>query len=131
MTDREARITLDKYKSIMSTALHEVPSFISQGTKHDLGKDRWDLAPWEAFGEVVKILTFGAGKYGDRNWERGIVYSRLFAATVRHLSAWWRRDDLDPESGRSHLAHVLCCVAFILTFTLRGRTDLDNRPKVE
>lgn len=99
------------------------------GTKHDTGKDPWDLLPWDAVREIVKILAFGASKYAPRNWEKGIVYSRLFAALQRHALAWWEREDRDPETGRSHLAHAACCVCFLLAFVLRGRVDLDDRPE--
>ncbi len=100
----------------------------TQGTKHDGDKLRWDLAPWDAVGSFVEILTFGARKYSDRNWEKGIKHSRLFAATQRHLTAWWQGEDLDPETGKSHLAHAACDVLFMLAFVVRGRTDLDDRP---
>jgi hypothetical protein len=99
-----------------------------QGVKHDAGKLRWDLLPWGAVGLVVEIVTFGAAKYGDRNWENGIQYSRVFAATQRHLTAWWQGEDLDPESGKSHIAHVACNVLFLLTFVGQNRKELDDRP---
>ncbi len=99
------------------------------GTKQDTGKDRWELTPFDAVREVVKILTFGATKYEVRNWEKGISFGRLYAATLRHLTSWWDGEDTDPESGRSHLSHAATNVLFILAFVLRGRKDLDDRPK--
>ena len=101
---------------------------MSGGVKHDGGKPRWDLVPWDAVGAFVDVLTIGAAKYNDRNWEQGITYGRLFAATERHLIAWWDGQDTDPESGQSHLAHAACNVLFMLAFVRRGRADLDNRP---
>lgn len=98
------------------------------GIKHDTGKRRWDLAPWDALGLFVDVLTLGASKYSARNWEGGIAYGRLFGATQRHLTAWWQGEDADPESGQSHLAHALCDVAFLLAFVARGRVELDDRP---
>lgn len=99
-----------------------------EGTKHDKGKPRWDLVPYDGLAVFVDVLTLGAAKYSDRNWELGITYSRLFAATMRHLTAWWGGEDLDPDTGRSHLAHAVCDAVFLLTFVRRGRTDLDDRP---
>lgn len=103
----------------------------AEGRKNDDGKDPWALAPWDAFREVVKILALGAVKYAPRNWEQGIAYSRLYSATLRHLTAWWEGEDLDPETRKSHLAHAACCVLFLLAFVLRGtrRAELDDRPK--
>ena len=102
------------------------------GIKHDDGKMPWELAPWDAIKEVVKILLFGMRKYDARNWEKGIAYSRLFAAAQRHMIAWFQfGEDNDKESGYSHLAHAACDILFILAFVLRGRKDLDDRPKTE
>lgn len=98
------------------------------GTKHDTGKDPWDLAPWDAFREIVRVLAFGAKKYAPRNWEKGIVFSRLYAATIRHLTAWWGGEDLDPETNTSHLANAGCDIMFMLAFTLRGTGGVDDRP---
>jgi hypothetical protein len=105
------------------------PPAAPAGTKHDSGKDPWDLAPWDSFREVVRVLAFGATKYAPRNWEKGIVFSRLYAATIRHLTAWWNGEDVDPETKTSHLANAMCDVGFLLAFVIRGRKDLDDRPR--
>ena len=101
---------------------------MSEGTKHDSGKAPYHLLPFDAIGEVVRVLDFGARKYAERNWEKGIAYSRVFAAAQRHMSAWWQGEDRDPETGLSHLAHASCCALFLLAFVTRGRKDLDDRP---
>jgi hypothetical protein len=72
-------------------------------------------------------LPFGANKYGDRNWERGMNWSRPFAALMRHMWAWWRGEDRDPETGLSHLAHAGCCILFLLTYQGHA-TGKDDRP---
>ncbi len=99
-----------------------------EGVKHDTGKLRFDLLPLDALREVVKVLMFGANKYGDRNWESGIIASRLWAAAMRHLVAWWEGENYDAESGLSHLAHACCCTLFLLALKVRGVHDVDDRP---
>lgn len=37
---------------------------------------------------------------------------------MRHLTAWWGGEKSDPESGEHHLAHLGCCVIFLLWFDL-------------
>lgn len=98
------------------------------GVKHDQAKPRWDLLPFDAAARVVDVLTFGAVKYGDRNWERGLDYGRVYAAAMRHLTAWWAREDKDPETGIEHLAHAACCCLFLLSYQVRGMSTHDNRP---
>ena len=85
-----------------------------QAIKHDIGKTRYDLLPPEALEAVARVLTFGAKKYGDRNWEKGLDYDRIFAAAQRHMWAHHGGEKLDPESGLSHLAHAACNLAFLL-----------------
>jgi len=64
---------------------------------------------------------------GERNWERGMAWSRPFSALMRHVWAWWRGQETDPETGYSHLAHAGCCVLFLLAYQLR-RVGSDDRP---
>lgn len=98
------------------------------GKKFDTGKRRWDLAPMlDGFGQIVDVLTFGAEKYGDRNWEAGMGWSRCYAAALRHLTAWHAGEDSDSESGLSHLAHAGCCVVFLLAYQARS-IGTDDRP---
>lgn len=99
----------------------------TEGVKHDANKLPHHLLPLDAIEEFSAILQFGAAKYGDRNWEKGMAWSRVFAALMRHLYAWWLKRGTDPETGRSHLAHAMCCVAFLLAYELRG-VGTDDRP---
>jgi hypothetical protein len=103
----------------------------SGGTKYDSGKPRMDLLVPEADEVTAKVFTFGAGKYGDLNWMKGINYSRLHAALRRHVSAWARGVDLDDESGLPHLAHARCCLDMLLYFQEAGRIELDDRPSTQ
>ena len=105
----------------------DMPTEHEGGAKHDTSKTRYDLVPVEAIEEIARVLTFGSQKYGDRNWEKGIKYGRVFAACMRHLWAWWGGEEKDKESGLHHLAHAGCCVFFLLAYTARGLRDFDDR----
>lgn len=95
--------------------------------KHDEGKLPWDLMPFDALEEVVKVLRFGAAKYAPRNWEAGLPWSRIFSSAMRHLVQWFKGDDVDRESGLHPLAHAACCVLFLLAYVLR-KSGNDDRP---
>ena len=75
------------------------------------------------------VLTIGAKKYEDRNWERGIKFSRCLGAALRHITAWWEGEELDPESGIHHLAHAICELLFLLAFSLRNMKEFDDRSR--
>ncbi len=98
-----------------------------EGIKHDTGKPRWELLPYDAVRGVVEVLTDGAKKYSDRNWENGIAYGRVFGALQRHLTAWWSGENTDSESGRSHLDHAMCELMFLSAYEKRGMSFLDDR----
>ena len=98
-----------------------------EGRKDDQSKARHDLLPPELAEKVALVLAFGAEKYGERNWEKGMKWGRPFAALMRHMWAWWRRDGNDPETGMSHLWHAACCIAFLIAYEERG-TGSDDRP---
>lgn len=97
--------------------------------KHDAGKPRVGLIPPEYVMETAAVLTSGAEKYGADNWARGAEWSRYFDAAQRHLWAWRAGEDTDPETGRSHLAHASCCLAFLLAYQARGLGTDDRQPE--
>ena len=98
-----------------------------KGLKFDADKLRLDLLPTEALEELSKVYAFGAKKYAAHNWRKGMLWSRLFGACLRHLFAWWRGEDKDSESGLSHLIHASFCVLTLLDFE-RSHPEKDDRP---
>lgn len=102
-------------------------TLIDAGRKDDANKLPYDLLPSDAIEEILEVLKCGAVKYGSRNWENGMAWSRPFAALMRHMWAWWRREPCDNETGITHLAHAGCCLLFLLSYELR-RTGSDDRP---
>lgn len=103
------------------------------GHKFDAGKPRHDLFYEPFLAEVHAVLVFGEQRYGTYNWARGMSYSRLFNAAMRHLKAWWwDREDLDPETGLHHLAHLCCCamMAYGLSHLGRGSDDRLTRESI-
>lgn len=99
-----------------------------QGLKYDQEKPRWELLAYDVIEAVVRVLTFGAIKYTARNWEKGIKFSRVFAATMRHLIAFWRGEDNDPETGLCHLDQAICELMFMSAYHKRGMKEFDDRP---
>lgn len=87
------------------------------GMKFDHGKPNWSLLPLECVEDIVKILSFGAEKYGRDNWKKLSSkedIDRIFSALMRHLVASRNGELTDSESGMSHLAHALTNMIFLL-----------------
>ena len=84
--------------------------------KYDTDKTQWMLLPWQEVEEIVKVLQFGADKYGKDNWKGGMIWSRYCAAALRHILAWWMGEQRDDESGYHHLAHACACLIFLMYY---------------
>lgn len=98
--------------------------------KDTAGKVRLDLIPPEVILAYGEILTMGATKYADRNWEKGLLLVKHhLGAAQRHINKWQLGIDKDEESGYNHMEHAMWHLAAIVTQLRRGRTDLDDRTK--
>ncbi len=88
-----------------------------KGKKFDDGKEMWHLLPLNIIKEVVQVLTFGATKYGENDWQEFISRegpNRYLSACFRHIEKWRSGEATDDETGFHHLAHAICCLIFIL-----------------
>jgi dATP/dGTP diphosphohydrolase, N-terminal len=108
----------------------------SIGVKHDANKPRMDLLPSGALIGAARVMTAGLEKYDPRNWERGLLWGSVYGAAQRHMTAFWNGEDIDPESGLSHLHHAQCCLMFLAEYQARpalfGRfDDRSHLPKEE
>lgn len=100
------------------------------GRKDDSEKAPLELLSTAAMLGTAQVLAFGANKYAAHNWRGGIEFSRLIGAALRHITAYNDGEDLDPESGLSHIDHAQCCLMFLSEQIKKG-TGLDDRYKRE
>lgn len=99
---------------------------VKQANKFDAGKAPISLISRRAIEEEAKVMAFGLKKYGAHNWRKGMEWSRCIDAGLRHLLAFADGEDLDPETGLSHLAHARCCLAFLLDYE-KSHPKMDDR----
>jgi len=121
-TPKQPRIIVDEFKDVPQHIIDEVDGIkFVDGRKNDSGKPDWTLMPWSALTEVQRVMDYGAKKYDKNNW----MYvkrprPRYLAAMFRHVVAYAKGEQLDPESGLHHLAHAVCCALFIIHFELNN-----------
>lgn len=89
---------------------------LNGGVKHDTSKRRMDLIPASLLNGLAEVLAYGAKKYGDNNWRKGLAWSRVYAALQRHLIDFWSGENLDSESSLPHLYHAACNLAFLIEY---------------
>jgi len=101
------------------------------GIRKDDDKPKWDLMPFDALNEVVLVFTYGALKYENRNWERGMPWSKVISPLLRHTWKFIMGEKYDKESKCHHMAHVACNALFLLTYDIRpGYEEFDDRVKI-
>lgn len=86
------------------------------GYKADHDKPDMSLISAVAMKKLAQVLTAGKKKYTAHNWRAGMKWSRCIAAALRHIFAYVGGENLDPETGLSHLAHAFCCLMFLLEY---------------
>lgn len=89
---------------------------------------RPDLVPPEIEVALSRVLAYGAHKFGDRKWEKGLSWSRVFGSTLKHLFNFWRGRATHPGSKLPVLWHALTNLAFLIVFEMRKQQG-DDRPK--
>jgi len=101
-----------------------------QGIKFDSEKNRYDLIPPHALDEVARVLTYGAIKYSPGNWLHvPDAESRYYAASQRHLWAFARGEENDPESGISHIAHAITSLFFLYELKYANHSRNTQNPR--
>lgn len=102
------------------------------GVKFDAGKTLFSLLPWDAVRDVADVFTHGALKYEERNWEKGMLWSRVFDSTQRHLTDWFqKRETFDPDgTGLRNIAQAAWGCLVLLAWELRDEgSKLVKHPK--
>jgi hypothetical protein len=108
-------------------------SYPDDNPKTALGEAKPKISSTPTIGirEMGKVFELGAKKYGRYNWRLHTVSATVYYdAAWRHLSAWFDGEDIDPESGVPHLAHVMACMTILLDAEQHGMLN-DNRLTAE
>jgi hypothetical protein len=94
------------------------------GTK----KVPFSTVPSQVIAEIGLAMLEGGRKYGRHNYRAiGVRASVYYDAALRHLTAWWEGEDIDPDSGLSHITKCLACMA-VLRDSMIMKNWVDDRP---
>lgn len=82
--------------------------------------------------ELGVAMLEGAAKYGRHNYRAvGVRSSVYYDATMRHLFAWWEGEDLDPDSGLSHVTKAIAGLVVLRDAMLQSKVEDDRPPPCE
>jgi len=74
------------------------------------------------------VMQLGADKYDPMNWrDNPIALTDYLDAIMRHWLAIADGEDIDPESGQSHMAHIAATSLIVLDAAAVGTLE-DDRP---
>lgn len=109
-----------------------MPSVKDTNPKDAVGtaKVPFSTVPGQVMAETGLAMMEGALKYGRHNYRvAGVRASVYHDAALRHLIAFWEGQDIDPDSGLSHLVKAIACCAVLRDSQLRGNWVDDRPPK--
>jgi hypothetical protein len=79
--------------------------------------------------EVGVGMLEGASKYGRHNYRAvGVRASVYYDATMRHLTAWWEGEDIDRDSGLSHVTKAICSLTVLRDAMINDMWEDDRAP---
>ena len=119
MNEAEKLITKTNYERVreLMIASGRNPDYDeNKAFRTNENKIRYDLCPAIAQREYAKVWTEGLKKYPARNWEKGFLFSEVIASAMRHLEAIRLGEEIDPEDGLLHSAHLMCNAAMLTEF---------------
>jgi len=98
------------------------------GTK----KVPFSTLPAKVLAEVGLALLEGARKYGRHNYRAvGVRASVYYDASLRHLTQWWEGEDIDPDSGLSHVTKAIAGLVVLRDSMMMGNWKDDRPPKIK
>lgn len=99
--------------------------------KDSIGSTKVSISklPMIAIAHGARAMMDGAQKYGPFNWRDNAVVASIYVdAMMRHVAAWFDREENAPDSGIHHLGHALANAAILLDAQETGNL-IDDRPQ--
>lgn len=96
-----------------------------------VAKAPMSTVPTQVIAELGIAMMEGARKYGRSNYRiAGCRSSVYYDAAMRHLMAWWEGQDIDPDSGLSHVSKAIASLAVLRDCQINGNAVDDRPPSV-
>lgn len=132
-------IKFEEQRCTLSSHMQERFELLTSVTKDTNPKDAVGIrkAPMSTvsapvIAEVGVAMLEGARKYGRHNYRvagvRGSVY---YDAAMRHLMQWWEGENLDPDSGMSHVTKAIASLVVLRDAMINDKLVDDRPPAVK
>jgi len=105
-----------------------------ENPKHYAGRKKIPFGdiPAIVLAELGVAMHEGARKYGAFNYRKdAIIASDYYSAAMRHLFQWYELgEDIDPESGISHVTKAIACLTVLRDAQINNMVKDDRPPPV-
>ncbi len=80
--------------------------------------------------ELGVAMMEGGRKYGRHNYRvSGVRASTYYDACFRHMVKWWEGEDVDPDSGLSHVTKAIATLFVLRDAMIFNQLNDDRPPK--
>jgi len=90
------------------------------------GKPQWGLVHYGSLVPMIRVLEYGAKKYEPNNWMKKMDRKKILESAQRHLAALMDGEEIDPETGESHIGNLMCNGMF---YSYHFAINKKNEPK--
>lgn len=80
--------------------------------RYNTGKPKWSLVHMHSLVPMIRVLEYGALKYAPLNWQKPMKRDEVLDSMQRHLAALIDGNELDDESGLTHIGHIMANAMF-------------------
>lgn len=107
---------------------------MTEGLRYNAGKIPYEMIPLHLLEGTSRVFydvtTREINPYPKWNWTAPKEWSVPYACIMRHLSKWYTGEDVDEETGHSHISHAICNL-LMLEHYRTSCPERDDRPKKE
>lgn len=68
------------------------------------------------YDDCAHVFEYGMKKYKAWNWAKGMAWSIPIACIGRHYLKIKQGEDIDQESGFSHIGHIMCNIVMLIWY---------------
>src|SRR5258705_4867467 len=87
--------------------------------------------PAQPLAELGLAMLEGALKYRRHNYRiAGVRASVYYDAMMRHITAWWEGEDIDPKSGLPHVIKAMACLVVLRDAAINNKLNDDRPPAI-
>lgn len=119
----------EKFANAFNPETGNIEAPKQDGYRDDGEKSPIHLIPPEGILMLAEVFKYGSRKYGERNWELGMDWSRIYSSAMRHLLSFWMGENDDPESKLQHMAHATWNCMALMCYVFWG-IGFDDRPEL-